>query len=63
MLKSSSMIALSAFPSTVPKDENELIAPARDGALRVLKAARDAGVKRCSTVSQPAAASAQPGWC
>lgn len=27
-------------------DENELIAPARDGALRVLRAARDAGVKR-----------------
>jgi nucleoside-diphosphate-sugar epimerase len=25
----------SPFPSTVPKDENELIAPARDGALRV----------------------------
>jgi nucleoside-diphosphate-sugar epimerase len=36
----------SPFPSTAPKDENELIAPARDGALRVLKAARDAGVKR-----------------
>ena len=34
----------SPFPSTVPKDENELIAPARDGALRVLRAARDAGV-------------------
>lgn len=28
------------------KDENEVIAPARDGALRVLRAARDAGVKR-----------------
>jgi nucleoside-diphosphate-sugar epimerase len=27
-------------------DENELIVPARDGALRVLRAARDAGVKR-----------------
>jgi nucleoside-diphosphate-sugar epimerase len=25
----------SPFPSTVPRDENELIAPARDGALRV----------------------------
>ena len=36
----------SPFPVTVPKDENELIVPARDGALRVLKAARDAGVKR-----------------
>jgi dihydroflavonol-4-reductase len=30
----------------VPEDENELIAPARDGTLRVLRAARDAGVKR-----------------
>ncbi len=29
-----------------PKDENEMIRPAVDGALRVLKAARDAGVKR-----------------
>ncbi len=30
----------------VPKDENEMIRPAVDGTLRVLKAARDAGVKR-----------------
>src|SRR5579863_4511020 len=36
----------SPFPSAVPRHENELITPARDGALRVLKAARDAGVKR-----------------
>src|SRR6202042_849597 len=36
----------SPFPVTAPKDENELIVPARDGALRVLKAARDAGVQR-----------------
>jgi nucleoside-diphosphate-sugar epimerase len=36
----------SPYPSTAPKDENELIRPARDGALRVLKAARDASVKR-----------------
>ena len=28
------------------KDENDVIAPARDGALRVLRAARDAGVER-----------------
>ncbi|MFE7075242.1 SDR family oxidoreductase [Streptomyces sp. NPDC057620] len=28
------------------KDENEVIAPAREGTLRVLRAARDAGVKR-----------------
>jgi nucleoside-diphosphate-sugar epimerase len=45
----------SPFPSTVPKDENELIAPARDGALRVLKAARDASVKRVVLTSSFAA--------
>lgn len=31
---------------TLPKDENEMIRPAVDGTLRVLKEARDAGVKR-----------------
>lgn len=31
---------------SLPKDENEMIRPAVDGTLRVLKAARDAGVKR-----------------
>lgn len=36
----------SPFPTVAPKHEDELIIPARDGALRVLKAARDAGVKR-----------------
>ncbi|MGY3451253.1 SDR family oxidoreductase [Bradyrhizobium sp. USDA 4353] len=36
----------SPLPDYVPKDENELIVPARDGTLRVLRAARDAGVKR-----------------
>ena len=30
----------------MPKHEDELIVPARDGALRVLRASRDAGVKR-----------------
>ena len=45
----------SPFPSSVPKDANELIAPARDGALRVLKAARDAGVKRVVLTSSFAA--------
>jgi nucleoside-diphosphate-sugar epimerase len=45
----------SPFPSTVPKDENDLIAPARDGALRVLKSARDAGVKRVVLTSSFAA--------
>jgi dihydroflavonol-4-reductase len=36
----------SPLPTTSPKDDDELVKPARDGALRVLKAARDAGVKR-----------------
>ena len=45
----------SPFPSTVPKDENELIVPAREGALRVLRAARDAGVKRVVLTSSFAA--------
>jgi nucleoside-diphosphate-sugar epimerase len=37
-----------ASPITLvrPKDENELIAPAVEGTLRVLRASRDAGVKR-----------------
>jgi nucleoside-diphosphate-sugar epimerase len=42
-------------PQTVPKDENELIVPARDGSLRVLRAARDAGVKRVVLTSSFAA--------
>ncbi len=36
----------SPVPVTDPKIDDELIRPARDGTLRVLKAARDAGVKR-----------------
>ncbi|NIK72483.1 aldehyde reductase [Paenibacillus sp. BK720] len=36
----------SPTPNKVYKDENEMIQPARDGVLRVLRAARDAGVKR-----------------
>ncbi|CAL78739.1 Putative dihydrokaempferol 4-reductase (NAD-dependent epimerase/dehydratase) [Bradyrhizobium sp. ORS 278] len=36
----------SPLPDHVPDDENELIVPARDGTLRVLRAARDAGVTR-----------------
>jgi nucleoside-diphosphate-sugar epimerase len=47
----------SPFPTDVPKDENELIRPARDGALRVLRAARDAGVKRVVLTSSFAAIS------
>jgi dihydroflavonol-4-reductase len=45
----------SPFPLGVPKDENELIVPARDGALRVLKAARAAGVRRVVLTSSFAA--------
>lgn len=36
----------SPFPLAQPKDENELIKPAVEGTLRVLRAARKAGVKR-----------------
>jgi len=45
----------SPFPATVPKHEDELIIPARDGALRVLRASRDAGVKRVVLTSSFAA--------
>jgi dihydroflavonol-4-reductase len=45
----------SPFPSSIPKDENELIVPARDGALRVLRASRDAGVQRVVLTSSFAA--------
>ena len=45
----------SPFPSTLPKHEDELIVPARDGALRVLRASRDAGVKRVVLTSSFAA--------
>ncbi len=45
----------SPFPPTVPKHEDELIVPAREGALRVLKAARAAGVKRVVLTSSFAA--------
>ncbi len=45
----------SPFPPGVPKDENDLIVPARDGALRILKASRDAGVKRVVLTSSFAA--------
>jgi nucleoside-diphosphate-sugar epimerase len=45
----------SPFPPLIPKDENELIVPAREGALRVLRASRDAGVKRVVLTSSFAA--------
>jgi nucleoside-diphosphate-sugar epimerase len=45
----------SPFPSGVPKHEDELIVPAREGALRVLRAARGAGVRRVVLTSSFAA--------
>jgi nucleoside-diphosphate-sugar epimerase len=45
----------SPFPQTVPKHEDELIVPAREGALRVLRVSRDAKVKRVVLTSSFAA--------
>lgn len=45
----------SPFPPGVPKHEDDLIIPAREGALRVLRAAREAGVKRVVLTSSFAA--------
>ncbi|WP_127503022.1 NAD-dependent epimerase/dehydratase family protein [Actinoplanes solisilvae] len=45
----------SPFPFTPPASDDELIVPARDGALRVLAAARGAGVERVVLTSSYAA--------
>jgi dihydroflavonol-4-reductase len=45
----------SPFPPQQPKDPDELIVPAREGTLRVLKAALDAGVNRIVITSSIAA--------
>ena len=45
----------SPLPAGVPRDANELIVPARDGALRALRAAREAGVQRVVMTSSVAA--------
>ncbi len=45
----------SPLPTDAPKHEDELIVPARDGALRALKAAKAAGVKRFVMTSSMAA--------
>jgi len=45
----------SPFPVNVPKHEDELIVPAREGALRVLRASRGANVKRVVQTSSFAA--------
>ncbi|HTA06322.1 MAG TPA: NAD-dependent epimerase/dehydratase family protein, partial [Solirubrobacteraceae bacterium] len=45
----------SPFPPAQPKNPDELIVPARDGALRVLRASLDAGVQRVVMTSSVAA--------
>jgi dihydroflavonol-4-reductase len=45
----------SPFPLAQPKDPDELVVPAREGTLRVLKAALDAGVERVVVTSSVAA--------
>ncbi len=53
----------SPFPPVQPKDPDELIVPAREGTLRVLRAARAAGVERVVVTSSVAAIAggAKPG--
>jgi nucleoside-diphosphate-sugar epimerase len=45
----------SPLPPKLPENEDDIIVPAREGALRVLRAARDAGVKRVVVTSSFAA--------
>ena len=49
------MHVASPFPPVQPKDPDELIVPAREGALRVLRASLDAGVERVAMTSSIAA--------
>ena len=51
------MHVASPFPRNAPKSEDELIRPAVDGTLRVLRAAADAGVKRVVMTSSVVAVS------
>jgi dihydroflavonol-4-reductase len=50
----------SPIPSDQPKDPDELIIPARNGTVRVLKAARDAGARRVVLTSSFAAVGYSP---
>ncbi|MGP2438815.1 NAD-dependent epimerase/dehydratase family protein [Streptomyces sp. JW3] len=50
----------SPIPATQPKDPDELIVPAREGVLRVLRAARDAGARRTVLTSSFAAIGYSP---
>ncbi|MEL6365257.1 MAG: aldehyde reductase [Pseudomonadota bacterium] len=52
----------SPFPVVTPSDENDLIRPAVDGALRALKAAAAAGVKRTVLTSSVAAVAYGHPW-
>jgi nucleoside-diphosphate-sugar epimerase len=45
----------SPFPPNIPRHEDELVVPAREGTLRVMRAAREAGVKRVVLTSSFAA--------
>lgn len=47
----------SPLPSVNPRDDDEIVRPARDGALRALRFARDAGVERVVMTSSTAAIS------
>ncbi len=51
----------SPVPAVDPKNDDELVRPARDGTLRVLKAARDAGVKRVVMTSSNLGDHFRPG--
>ncbi len=50
----------SPLPVNQPKDPDDLVRPARDGALRVLRAAKAAGVKRLVMTSSTAAVCGSP---
>lgn len=51
----------SPFPPVQPEDPDELIVPAREGTLRVLRAALDAGVRRVVVTSSVAAVGGSTG--
>ncbi|MEM8967510.1 MAG: aldehyde reductase [Bacteroidota bacterium] len=50
------MHVASPFPTTLPKDEKDLILPAKNGTLNVLRSAQAAGVKRIVITSSSGAA-------
>lgn len=54
------MHTASPFPMVQPSDENDVIRPAVDGALRALRAAQAAGVSRVIMTSSTAAISGSP---